>query len=193
VHQIRKRVTHEIVDNPTLYPMKFNLETALEILSRTPQVLHSQLAGLSEEWVTGREGPGTWSPQEVIGHLIVNEETNFLSRVRLILSDAEPKIVTPINMTIHLERSRGITITDLLSEFKELRLRNLETLRSFNLTEADYAKTATHPKVGIVSLSHVLSIWVAHDLMHIGQITRVMARQYQQEIGPFLEFLPRLR
>lgn len=173
--------------------MKFDVNKAVELLSRTPQVLQAQLTGLSDEWINCNEGPGTWSPIEIVGHLIVNDETNFLTRTLLILSDHENKMLAPINMTVHLERSRGRTMVQLLSEFSELRQRNIETLRSLNLSTEDLQRTAMHPKVGIVCLANVLSTWVAHDLTHIGQIARVMAKQYRQDIGPFLEFLPRLK
>jgi len=173
--------------------MKFDLQKAIEILSRTPKALQAQLTGLSEEWIYNNEGPGTWSPFEIVGHLIVNEETNFLPRTVLILSNEEHKILSPINMTVHLEQNRGRKITRLLSEFTELRVRNIETLKSLNISDDDLRKTAMHPKVGSVCLSNILSIWVAHDLTHIGQIARVMAKQYKQEVGPFIEFLPRLK
>jgi DinB superfamily len=173
--------------------MKFDLQKAIEILSRTPKALQTQLTGLSDEWIYSNEGPGTWSPFEIVGHLIVNEETNFLPRTVLILSNEENKILSPVNMTVHLERNSGRKMTQLLSEFIELRRRNIETLKALNISDADLRKTAIHPKVGSVCLSNILSIWVAHDLTHIGQIARVMAKQYKQEIGPFIEFLPRLK
>lgn len=172
--------------------MTFDLQKAIEILSRTPKALQTQLTGLSDEWIYSNEGPGTWSPFEIVGHLIVNEETNFLPRAVLILSNEENKIVSPINMTVHLEQNSGKKMTQLLAEFIELRRRNIETLKALNISDADLRKTAMHPKVGRVCLSNILSIWVAHDLTHIGQIARVMAKQYKQEIGPFIEFLPRL-
>lgn len=173
--------------------MKFDLQKAIELLSRTPQVLQVQLTGLSDEWINSNEGPGTWSPIEIIGHLIVNEETNFLTRTLLILSDEEYKILAPIDMTVHIEKVRGRNIMHLLSEFSELRRKNIETLKALNLSSKDLQRTAIHPKVGIICLSNVLSIWVAHDLTHLGQVTRVMAKQYRHEVGPFIEFLTRLK
>jgi DinB superfamily len=173
--------------------IEFDLKEAIELLRRTPQVLQVQLTGLSDEWIKGNEGPGTWSPLEIIAHLIVNEETNFLTRTLLILSDDENKTLAPINMTVHLEGSRGRNIVHLLSEFSELRRKNIETLKSLNLSSEDLKRTAIHPKLGMVCLSNVLSTWVAHDLTHIGQITRVLAKKYRQEVGPFTEFLTRLK
>lgn len=173
--------------------MKFDLEEAIALLSRTPEVLRAQLAGTPGNWLTCNEGPGTWSPREIVAHLIVNEETNFLPRSLLILSDDGNKMLTPIDMQSHFEKSRNADLTHLLSEFSELRQKNIATLRSLRLSDEDLTKTAMHPKVGLVCLSNVLSTWVAHDLSHIGQIVRVMAKQYRQEIGPFMQFLPRLQ
>jgi DinB superfamily len=163
------------------------------VLSRTPRVLDAMLSGLSDEWLYGNEGPGTWSPVEVVGHLIINEETNFLSRAKLILSEGAIKTLTPIDMAAHLERFDEVPVDQLLQLFRELRTENIRMLQSLAPSAADLTKTAIHPKVGLVQLSHVLATWVAHDLIHIGQVSRVMAKQYKQEVGPFLEFLPRLK
>lgn len=172
--------------------MTFEIDHALEVLSRTPTVLSKQLAGLSEDWINANEGPNTWSPKEVVAHLIVNEETNFLPRTLLILSGSEEKILQPINMTSHLPRSKSSTIDSLLAEFAEVRQKNLQMLRALKLSHVDLHRTATHPKVGEVELKNILSTWVAHDLTHIGQIARVMAKQYKDEVGPFIQFLQRL-
>lgn len=173
--------------------MKYQLSKAVEILARTPEVLRVQLTGLSDEWLHGNEGPGTWSPFQVVGHLIINEQTNFLPRTLLVLSNKESQMLQPIDMTSHLEKFKGQNIGDVLSEFSQLRRRSIEQLRSLAISESDLQKVALHPKLGIVVLSNVLSTWVAHDLVHIGQITRVMAKQYKEETGPFIEFLTRLK
>lgn len=173
--------------------MQYKPEQAIEVLSRTPQVLEALLSGLSDDWLYSNEGPGTWSPVEVVGHLIINEETNFLPRTKLILSDGGSKTLSPIDMTAHIERFDEVPIAQLLTTFRELRNENIRSLQSINLTATDLNKTAIHPKVGLVQLQHVLSTWVAHDLIHIGQISRVMAKQYKHEVGPFIEFLPRLK
>lgn len=173
--------------------MKYEMKKAIEVLSRTPLVLETLLTGLSNEWIHNNEGPGTWSPFEVVGHLIVNEETNFLPRTQLILSDEVSKVLMPIDMTAHLERFRGRSMETIIKEFKDLRAQNLQTLQSLHISNNELSKTAMHPKVGEVKLSHVLSTWVAHDLIHIGQITRTMAKQYKNEVGPFIEFLTRLK
>jgi hypothetical protein len=172
--------------------MNYQIEKATEVLSRTPLVLRSLLAGLSDVWTHQNEGDGSWSAFQVVGHLIINEETNFLPRAKLILSASEPPLLSPIDMTSHLTRFRDFEIDNLLSLFERLRLENLDSLKSLQVSEADLVKKAIHPKVGMIQLSHVLSTWVAHDLIHLGQITRVMAKQYKQAVGSFIEFLPRL-
>lgn len=173
--------------------MTFELRKSLEILSRTPQVLQAQLSGLSNEWIVGNEGTGTWSPFDVVGHLIVCEETNFLPRTLFILASGENKLLDSIDMTAHLHRNDRKTIDDLLDEFAQLRKGNLEKLQSIALTDRDFNKSAIHPKIGVVSIANVLSTWMAHDLTHLAQINRVMAKQYKEEIGPFIHYLTRLQ
>lgn len=173
--------------------MQFDLKKSIEILSRTPGVLHAQLAGLSDDWLLSNEGTGTWSPFDVVGHLIVNEKTNFLARTLFILSEGENLLLAPLDMVAHFSIIKGKTISDLLIEFKSLREKNIEKLQSLQLSAADLNKTARHPKIGIVSISQILSTWVAHDLTHLAQINRVMAKQYKLEIGSFIEFLTRLK
>lgn len=173
--------------------MEYSIEKATEVLGRTPRVLEALLTGLPDEWIYANEGTGTWSPAEVLGHLIVNEETNFMARTKIILRGGLNPVLQPINMTEHLERFGNTPVTTLLKTFSDLRQQNIKTLHALTVTNEDLSKTALHSKVGIVQLKHVLATWVAHDLVHIGQITRVMAKQYKQEVGPFIEFLPRLR
>jgi len=173
--------------------MKYEVSKALEILVRTPEVLRQQLSGLSDEWLDANEGEGTWSPFQVVGHLIINEETNFMSRASLILNNNDGKTLEPIDMTSHMKTFDGRSIDSLLSVFAELRNKNVLQLKDLDLLPEHLAKTALHPKLGEVRLSHILSAWVAHDLVHLGQITRVMAKQYKEEIGPFIGYLTRLR
>lgn len=173
--------------------MKYDLSMSIEILERTPEVLDTLLVGLSDEWLHGDEGLNTWSPFQVVGHLIVNEETNFLPRTLLILSGPETKILQRIDMTSHIDRFRGKRIEDLISQFRRLRNENIKKLKALEVTADDLETNAIHPKVGNVALSNILATWVAHDLVHIGQVTRVMAKQYREEVGPFIEFLPRIK
>ncbi len=173
--------------------MIYKVEKAIEVLSQTPLVLETMLTGLSKEWTHNNEGPGTWSPFEVVGHLIVNEETNFLPRAQLILTNQEPRHLSPVSMTAHFERFNIISIDTLLHMFKDLRKQNVVILKSLIISNEDFTKTAIHPEVGTVQLSNVLSAWVAHDLIHIGQVSRVMAKQYKNEVGPFIKFFTRLQ
>lgn len=169
--------------------MKFNLEQSIDILSRTPDVLLALLKGLPDEWVMQHEGEGTWSPFDVVGHLIVCEQTNFIIRTKLILSDTADKTVSLIDMTAHLGANQGKGIFELLLEFEALRRNNILSLKNMQLTETDLGKTANHPTMGTIQLRELLSTWVSHDLIHIAQIARVMAKQYRESVGPFLHFL----
>lgn len=167
----------------------YSVKTALQLLERTPTTLSSLLDGLPDDWVTRNEGPGTWSPWEVVGHLIFSEKNNFFGRIQTILSDADQKPLSPFDMSSQFEWIKGKNISALLTEFTDLRDQNIASLRSHPLSEADLLKTGLHPKMGTVTLQHVLSTWVTHDLSHTTQILRVMARQYKEDVGPFIEFL----
>lgn len=167
----------------------YSIKTSLQVLERTPNTLYSLLNGLSDEWILQNEGPGTWSAFDVLSHLIFCEKTNFFTRIQVILSGAGEKVLPPFDMSTQFELTKGKSMTDLLTEFSNLRKQNLESLRENLLSEADLNKTGLHPKMGAVTLGHVLSTWVAHDLTHTAQVVRVMAKQYKEEVGPFIEFL----
>lgn len=167
----------------------YSIKTSLQVLERTPNTLYSLLNGLSDEWILQNEGPGTWSALDVLSHLIFCEKTNFFTRIQVILSGAGEKVLPPFDMSTQFELTKGKSMTDLLTEFSNLRKQNLESLRENQLSEADLNKTGLHPKMGTVTLGHVLSTWVAHDLAHTAQVVRVMAKQYKEEVGPFIEFL----
>lgn len=173
--------------------MKFDLEKSIEVLERTPFVLESLLNGLSDEWTTTNEGLETWSPYDVIGHLIHGEKTNWIARLEICLSSGPNKTFAKFDRFAQFEESRGKTLDDLLTEFKVVRTHNLALLKSKKLTPADYGKTAIHPVFGEVKLSQLLSTWVAHDMDHIFQIARVMSKQYKDEVGPWIEYLRILR
>lgn len=170
--------------------MEFNLNKSVEILDRTPQVLKTFLTGLSVEWIVTNEGDETWSPYDVIGHLIHGEKTDWLVRANLILSDKVDKTFAPFDRFAQFEESKGKNISELLNEFQALRAKNLSELKSKNITLEGLKKTGVHPTFGNVTLEQLLSTWVAHDLGHIAQIARVMAKQYKDEVGPWREFLP---
>lgn len=170
--------------------MNFNLAKAIEILERTPQVVTSLLNGLSDEWIQNNEGEDTWSPFDVIGHLIHGEKADWITRTEIILSDTSDKTFAPFDRFAQFEESKGKTISQLLTEFGKLREQNLKVLKSIDLQAEDLKKTGIHPALGEVTLQHLLATWVAHDLGHLAQISRVMAKQYKDEVGPWQEYLP---
>lgn len=167
----------------------YSVNTALQLLDRTPTTLSALLDGLPDDWVMRNEGPGTWSPLQVVGHLIFCEKNNFFGRIQTIRSDVDQKRLSPFDMSSQFEWTKGKNLSPLLTEFTDLRKQNLATLCSNPLSEADLHKTGLHPKMGTVTLQHVLSTWVTHDLSHTAQILRVLAKQYKEDVGPFIEFL----
>lgn len=173
--------------------MKYSLEKSYEILERTPLVLKPLLTGLSEEWITGNEGPETFSPYDVVGHLIHGEKTDWRDRATMILEHGVSKTFIPYDRFAQYEESRGKTLPQLLNEFEVLRMKNMKWFRSLNLSETDLDKKGIHPSLGQVSLRELLSTWVIHDLTHIAQVTRVMAKQYKEEMGPWIEFFRIMR
>ncbi|MCG8373802.1 MAG: DinB family protein [Balneolales bacterium] len=169
--------------------MEFELNRSIEILSRTPDVLASMLSGLSDEWLTNNEGEQTWSPYDVVGHLIHGEKTDWIVRSKIMLSNLSDKGFEPFDRFAQLNEPQDTPIEELLAEFRRLRQDNLEVLKNFNLAESDLEKTGVHPEFGEVHLKQLLATWVAHDLGHIAQISRVMAKQYKEEVGPWKKYL----
>ncbi|GAB5519775.1 MAG: hypothetical protein RhofKO_20260 [Rhodothermales bacterium] len=169
--------------------MTFDISKSLEILSRTPSVVEALLNGLSEEWLMQNEGGDSWSPYEVVGHLIHGEKTDWVERAQIILSDAESKQFTPFDRFAQLENPQDRPIEDLLEEFKTRRAANLKVLRALPINSHTLAETGIHPELGIVTLKELLSTWVVHDLGHIAQVARVMAKQYASEVGPWTAYL----
>jgi len=163
--------------------MQFSIETALPILERTPAVLNELLCGLGDEWTTPNEGPETWSPFDVIGHLIHGERTDWIPRARIILEHGAARPFDPFDRFAQFEQSRGKPMKTLLEELAELRDQNLMALQDMNLSPEDFEWPGTHPKLGSVNLGQLLAAWVVHDLGHIAQISRVMAKQYTDEVG----------
>ncbi|MGQ0738348.1 MAG: DinB family protein [Bacteroidota bacterium] len=168
--------------------MKFDLSSSYEILERTPAVLKTLLKDLSEGWIMNNEGPETFSPYDVIGHLIHGEKTDWATRAKIILEIGLSKPFTPWDRFAQYEESKGKNLQQLLDEFEAVRKENMTWFKSLNLTEADLDRKGMHPKLGEVTLRNLLSTWVVHDLTHIAQITRVMAKQYKEEMGPWPAF-----
>ncbi|WP_026462519.1 DinB family protein [Adhaeribacter aquaticus] len=169
--------------------MQFSLSKSLEVLERTPQVLFSMLNNLSSQWIEANEGENTWTPKEIVAHLIICEKTNWLTRAKIILSDSTDKILSPIDMMGHFDLAKNSSLQDLLKGFSRLRECSLDELKKLSSDESSLQKTAMHPKVGEVSLQQLIATWVTHDLSHITQISRVMARQQKEQVGPFEVFL----
>lgn len=170
--------------------MEYNLSQGIEILERTPIVLDNLLSHLSVEWVICNEGDETWSPFDVLGHLVHGEHTDWPQRINKILDHSLDRHFEPFDRFAQFKESQGKSIQDLLDEFANLREKNLELVDSLNISSNDLGKTGVHPSLGEVSLKQLLATWVAHDLSHIAQIVRVMAKQYTDEVGPWKNYLP---
>lgn len=168
--------------------MTFDIRKSIEILSRTPVVLETLLNGLSEDWLHNNEGENSWSPYDIVGHLIHGEKTDWIERAKIILSDASDKTFVPFDRFAQFDQQKK-TIQQLLQEFATLRAKNLETLKSLSIDNRSLTMKGMHPELGEVDLQELLSTWTVHDLGHISQITRVMAKQYTSQVGPWIEYL----
>lgn len=169
--------------------MEFDIPTGREVLARTPNTLDAWLRGLPHHWVDRNEGGDTWSPFDIVGHLISGEESDWIPRARSILAHGDSATFEPFNRTAMVEANRSRTIEELLDRFHEARRVSLSALDALHLTAADLDRTGRHPEFGVVTLGQLLATWVAHDLAHLGQIARVMARQYAVEVGPWRAYL----
>ena len=168
--------------------MQFDLQKSILILERTPIVLKELLKDLPNDWITPNEGPDTWSPFDVVGHLIHGEKTDWVPRTKIILEDGVDKPFEPFDRFAQFENSKGKSLNELLDQFDNLRKANLKELKSLDV-ENNLKKKGRHPELGEVTLSNLLSSWVVHDLGHISQITRVMAKQYIDEVGLWKKYL----
>ena len=168
--------------------MKYTPEKSYEILERTPAVLSALLSGISDEWLMSNEGPETFSPYDVVGHLVHGEKTDWMPRTKSILEFGPVKTFDPYDRFAQYRESNGKSMQQLLDEFAVLRKENMQALQSLRLSAADLDKKGTHPVLGPVTLRNLLSTWVVHDLTHMAQITRVMAKQYKEEMGPWPAF-----
>jgi uncharacterized damage-inducible protein DinB len=173
--------------------MEFNLDEACGMLQRTPAVLRPLFAGVPREWVRRDEGDGTWTPFDVLGHLIDGEETDWIPRTRIILEQGRSRTFTPFDRLRHLALNKGQSLENLVAKFERLRAENVQTLRSFNLTTAQLALRGVHPELGEVTLAQLLATWVVHDFDHVAQIVRTLARQFLEAVGPWREFMRVLR
>lgn len=170
--------------------MDFDLDRTIPILERTPPALQALLRGLPDEWTRGNEGPDTFSAFDVVGHLIDSEETNWIPRARIILAQEPGSQFVPYDRFRHRARNSGRTLSSLLDEFSALRAVNLGILRSWDLPPETLDLANVHPDLGRVTLRQLLSTWAVHDLGHLAQTSRVMAKQYRDAAGPWVRFLP---
>jgi len=173
--------------------MRFQLDEAIDQLNRTPTVLRAMLTDLPEPWVLSHYGEGTFSPFDVVGHLIHGERTDWIPRARIILEHGERIPFEPFDRYAMFEASRGKKMAELLDTFAALRADNLIALRAMKLTPVELAFCGTHPTFGRVTMEELLATWVAHDLNHVAQIAKAMAFQYAGVVGPWREYLRILR
>jgi hypothetical protein len=171
-------------------PSRFDLANAIEVLHRTPATFRALLAGLPDAWTAPNEGPDTFSAFDNLGHLVHAERTDWIPRARIILEHGRAGPFDPFDRFAQVRESRGKSVLDLLDELATLRTQNLETLRNWRLTERELAMEGEHPALGRVTLAQLLAAWVVHDLGHIAQTSRVMAKQYREDVGPWRAYLP---
>jgi len=164
-------------------------EECLSILTRTPATLDAMLRSLPETWTTATEGPGTWSPYDVVGHLIHGERTDWMQRLAIILEHGTTRTFDVFDREAQFQESRGKSLATLLDEFRARRGENLERVKALHLRPEQLEWKGVHPGLGPVTLRQLLATWTAHDLDHIVQIARVMARHYKQEVGPWAEYM----
>lgn len=173
--------------------MEFRFEDAVPVLRRTPRVLRELLLDVPTGWSDATEGPGTWSPFDVVGHLIHGERTDWMPRVEHMLKYGETVTFPVFDREAMFDASKGLTLGDLVETFDRLRTKSLAHLDRLALTDADLARRGRHPEFGAVTMGQHLATWAAHDLGHIGQVVRVMARQYTDAVGPWRAYLSILK
>src|SRR5579871_4776492 len=169
--------------------MEHNLEDSIALLSRTPAALNALLRDLPDRWTAQNEGGTTWSAFDVIGHLIHGERTDWMPRAERIFQHGESRAFEPFDRFAQAKESEGKTLPQLLDEFARMRSENLSKLRALNLKPEDFARKGKHPALGAVTLSELLATWAAHDLTHLHQISRIMAYQYRDAVGPWKTYL----
>lgn len=169
--------------------VNFSLERGTEVLRRTPDVLRAMLVDLSADWTAADEGPGTWSPYQVVGHLTHIEECDWIDRTQMILEHGTERVLEPVDREAGFTRFSNWRLGDLLDRFASVRASNLETLETL-VGVGDLGRRGVHPNFGEVTVSQLLAAWVVHDLNHLGQAVKTMAKQYTAAVGPWREFLP---
>jgi hypothetical protein len=168
---------------------EFSLAEATAVLTRTPTMLNTLLRGLPSVWVRCNEGKDSWNAFDIVGHLIVGERTDWMPRVRIVLENGEARPFDPFDRFEQLKESQEKSMEQLLDDFARLRTENLAALRALNLQPGDLTRRGRHPALGVVTLSELLATWVVHDLTHMHQLSRVMAHQYRDAVGPWRAYL----
>ena len=169
--------------------MDFDLQQTIAFLSRTPSALNALLRDLPQTWTHANEGGKTWSPFDIVGHLIHGERTDWMARARIILQFGENRAFDPFDRLAQERESQGKSLADLLDEFARLRSENLAALRAMNLQPEDFIRRGRHPALGVCTLSQLLATWAVHDMTHLHQLSRVMAYQYREAVGPWSAYL----
>jgi hypothetical protein len=169
---------------------RFDLADAIAVLERTPAAFRALLERLPAAWTTPNEGPDTFSAFDNLGHLVHGERTDWIPRARIILEHGRARPFDPYDRFAQVHESRGKSVEDLLDELARLRAENLETLRGWKLTGRELELEGEHPALGRVTLAQLLAAWVVHDLGHLAQTARVMAKQYRDDVGPWRAYLP---
>jgi DinB superfamily len=188
-NQSRKSSIKSARFSSTRGKMEHNLDQTISLLARTPAAFDALLRNLSDAWTLRNEGEETWSPFDVIGHLIHAERTDWMPRAKTILEFGETRAFEPFDRLAQNRESQGKSLAQLLDEFARLRSENLAHLRRLNLRKEDLARRGKHPSLGTVTLSELLATWAAHDLTHLHQVSRVMAHQYRHAVGPWQKYL----
>jgi hypothetical protein len=170
-------------------PVEHELEYTIALLTRTPLALNALLRDLPEAWTHCNEGDQTWSAFDIVGHLIHGERTDWMPRARMILQSGETRTFEPFDRWAQEHESEGQSLEQLLDEFAHMRTENLKELRALHLAPEDLARRGRHPALGVVTLSQLLATWAAHDLTHLHQLSRVMAHQYREAVGPWRAYL----
>jgi DinB superfamily len=169
--------------------MDFDLQQSAALLAHTPATLSALLRDLPEAWLNAKEGEDTWTPIDVVAHLLYTEHSNWMPRARVIRESGESQPFPPFKRFGHLDQREGKYLNQLLDEFAQARAASLAEMRAWNLTPADLAQTGRHPALGQLTLAELLAAWTVHDLTHLHQLTRVLAVQYDEAVGPFRKFL----
>jgi len=185
---LRETTGVEQASNSIMSENRFNFQDTVTVLERTPATLGALLNGLPDSWIKATEGEDTWSPYDVIGHLIHGERTDWIPRARHIMA-GETHAFDTFDRTAQFTESNGKDLVELLATFADLRRRNLAALVGMNLTPADFERRGLHPELGEVTLGQLLATWVVHDLDHVAQIARTMAKQYAGAVGPWTAYL----